>query len=416
MDEFRSEYLTMDDFDFDDKTVLLRLDLNSPIHPITGEIMGDQRFHSHVKTINSLKDSKVVIMAHQSRPGKDDFTSLRDHARRLEKILGRKVTFVDSLFGHEATKQIDAMKSGDILMLENTRFYSEDVTLDTSDMDTVEKTNMVRILSQHVDYFINDAFPAIHRDQVSLTGFTRKMPNVMGRLIEDEIRALYSFTRKNDGDKIAILAGAKIEDSIKVSESFLNNDITSYICVGGVVANAFMWASGMKIGKKNEDFIIKNNKNHDKLIKKCADLLKKHKERIIMPVDFILNPSKVRINMEDSIPYDQILADIGPDSIALFTEKIRSAASIFINGPMGMYEMSGYQSGTYEILGEIARSKGLTIAGGGHTISAIGILGVGKQIDHISTGGGALISYLSGEPMPVLEALKKSKQFYEKGE
>ena len=215
--------------------------------------------------------------------------------------------------------------------------------------------------------------------------------NVMGRLIEDEIRALYSFTRKNDGDKIAILAGAKIEDSIKVSESFLNNDITSYICVGGVVANAFMWASGMKIGKKNEDFIIKNNKNHDKLIKKCADLLKKHKERIIMPVDFILNPSKVRINMEDSIPDDQILADIGPDSIALFTEKIRSAASIFINGPMGMYEMSGYQSGTYEILGEIARSKGLTIAGGGHTISAIGILGVGKQIDHISTGGGVFV-------------------------
>ena len=109
MDEFRTDYLIMDDFDFKDKTVLLRLDLNSPIHPITGEIMGDQRFHSHVKTINRLKESKVVIMAHQSRPGKDDFTSLRDHARRLEKILGRRVIFVDSLFGHEATRQIDAM-------------------------------------------------------------------------------------------------------------------------------------------------------------------------------------------------------------------------------------------------------------------------------------------------------------------
>ena len=416
MDEFRNEYFTMDDFDFRGKTILLRLDLNSPIHPLTGEIMGDARFRSHIKTINSLKESRIIIMAHQSRPGKDDFTSLKDHSRRLEKIIGRKVAFIDSLFGSEVIRYIESMKNGDIVMLENTRFYSEDVTLDASDLDTIEKTNLVRILSGHVDYFINDAFPAIHRNQVSLTGFTRKIPNVMGRLIEDEIRALDAFTGKKNGKKIAILAGAKIDDSIAVSESFLKNKITSSVCVGGVVANAFLWASGRNIGKKNEDFIIKNNKNHDKLIKKCRELLEKYGNSIITPVDFILNPSKIRISLGEEIPNDQIMADIGPDSIALFTEKIRNAGSIFINGPMGMYEMDGYQSGTYEILEEIAKSKALTIAGGGHTISAIETIGLGKYIGHISTGGGALISYLSGEPMPVLEALKQSKKHFDKGE
>ena len=147
MDEFRNEYFTMDDFDFRGKTILLRLDLNSPIHPLTGEIMGDARFRSHVKTINSLKESRVIIMAHQSRPGKDDFTSLKDHSRRLEKIIGRKVAFIDSLFGSDVIRHIESMKNGDTVMLENTRFYSEDVTLDASDLDTIEKTNLVRILS-----------------------------------------------------------------------------------------------------------------------------------------------------------------------------------------------------------------------------------------------------------------------------
>lgn len=412
MEGNQEDFFNLDDFDMKGKTVLLRLDLNSPIHPLTGEIMSDTRFHSHVKTINRLKDSRVVILAHQSRPGKYDFVSLREHARVLQKILGRNVKFVDSLFGSEALAAIHSMRNGDILMLENTRFYSEDVVLDTSDFEVMEKTNFVRELSSACDFFVNDAFPAIHRNQTSLTGFTRVIPNIAGNLIQNETSSLNEFLNRKNGKKIAILAGSKIEDSIAVSRSFLLKNITEEILVGGVVANAFLWATGKDIGKKNRDFITKNNKKHEELIKTCRELVENYGDRIVMPEDFILNPSRARIHYLDKIPDDQILADIGPDTIAMFSEKIRGASAIFINGPMGMYELEDYSSGTYEILKEVARSEAMKIAGGGHTISAIETLKIQERIDHISTGGGALISYLSGEPMPVLEALKTSRKHF----
>ncbi len=413
MEGNQQDFFNLDDFDLRGKRVLLRLDLNSPIHPITGEIMSDTRFHSHVKTINRLKDSKVIILAHQSRPGKYDFVSLKEHARVLQKILGKSVKFMDSLFGSEVLQHIEKMKNGEILMLENTRFYSEDVVLDTSDFETMEKTNFVKALSSVCDYFVNDAFPAIHRNQTSLTGFTRLMPNIAGHLIHTEISALNEFLTRRKGKKIAILAGSKIEDSIAVSRSFLNKGITDEIIVGGVVANAFMWADGKDIGKKNRDFIIKNNKKYESLIKTCTELMEKYRDKIVLPEDFILNPSRTRIHCKEEVPEDQILADIGPDTIATFSEKIREADAIFINGPMGMYELEDYSSGTYEILKEVASSGAMKIAGGGHTISAIEALKLEEHFNHISTGGGALISYLSGEPMPVIEALRLSKNMFQ---
>lgn len=412
MEEDQEDFFGLDDFELRGKTILLRLDLNSPIHPITGEIMSETRFHSHVKTINRLKESKIVILAHQSRPGKYDFVSLKEHARVLQRIIGRNVKFVDSLFGSEAIRAIQTMKSGDIIMLENTRFYSEDVVLDTNDLEVMEKTNFVRNLSSVCDYFVNDAFPAIHRNQTSLTGFSRMIPNIAGLLIQTETSSLNEFLNRKNGKKIAILAGSKIEDSIAVSKSFLDKNITQEVIVGGVVANAFLWASGKGIGKKNQEFIIKNNKKYETLIKTCRKLIESYGDRIVMPVDFILNPSRSRVHYLDNIPDDQILADIGPDTIALFSEKIREASAIFINGPMGMYELEDYSSGTYEILKEVAKADAMKIAGGGHTISAIENLKIQESIDHISTGGGALISYLSGEPMPVLEALKVSRKHF----
>lgn len=412
MEGNQKDFFDLDDFELKGKTILLRLDLNSPIHPITGEIMSATRFHSHIETINRLKDSKVVILAHQSRPGKYDFVSLKEHARVLQRILGRNVKFVDSLFGSEAIRTIQSMKNGDIIMLENTRFYSEDVVLDTNDLEVMEKTNFVKNLSAVCDYFVNDAFPAIHRNQTSLTGFTRMIPNIAGHLIQTETSSLNEFLNRKNGKKIAILAGSKIEDSIAVSKSFLEKNITQEIIVGGVVANAFLWASGKDIGQKNRDFIIKNNKKHETLIKTCKELVEMYGDKIVMPEDFILNPSRSRVHYLDKIPDDQILADIGPDSIALFSEKIREASAIFINGPMGMYELDDFSSGTYEILKEVANAEAMKIAGGGHTISAIENLKIQDRIDHISTGGGALISYLSGEPMPVLEALKNSRKHF----
>ncbi len=406
------DFFTLNDFDLTGKTVFVRLDINSPINPETGEILGFQRFLSHLDTLKGLESSKVVLLAHQSRPGKNDFVSLRMHAKHLERFIGRKVEFIDQLFGDEVDRRVSEMADGDVIMLENTRFYSEEVTIDEDDLDTMEETNIVRRLSKLMDFYVMDAFPAIHRPQTSLIGFRRVKPNLAGRLVEREIRALQIFRSGNSRPKIAILAGAKINESINVASGFLEKGIVDRILVGGVVANAFLWASGLDIGKRNVDFIKKNNRNYQKLIDECSELLKKYGRKIVMPSDFILNPSEKRVEKGDSIPDDQVIADIGVDSIVSFSGEIEKAEAIFLNGPMGMYEIEEYSEGTKEVFLAVASSNGHTIAGGGHTLSALGKLGLLNKISHASTGGGALISYLSGEKMPVLEALRESRKIY----
>ena len=413
MSKYTGKFFTLDDFDFTGKCVYLRLDINSPINPISGDIMSSARFSSHLETIRELSGSKVVLVAHQSRPGKNDFTTLQKHAELMGKLTGRPVEFVDSLFGSQVRNKVKHMSPGDILMLENSRFYSEEIDVDAEDPAVVESTHIVRNLSDLFDYYVIDAFPAIHRAQTSLVGFRGIKPNIAGRLVEREVTMIDKFMDGEERPKLAILAGAKIDDSIAVSGSFLNDGIVDNIMVGGVVANAFLWAKGFNIGTKNKEFIMKNNKKHEVLLKTCKELLEKFDDHIILPDDFVLNPRGRMATIKDKIPDDQLIADIGLGSIARFTEYIREAKAIFLNGPMGMYEIEEYSVGTREILEAVAGSDALTIAGGGHTLGALEKLGLADQITHASTGGGALISYLSGEPMPVLESLVESRKKFE---
>ncbi|MHB8358590.1 MAG: phosphoglycerate kinase [Thermoplasmataceae archaeon] len=406
------DFFTMDDFDLEGKAVYLRLDINSPINPITNEIIGVSRFLSHTETISMLRHSKVVLIGHQSRPGKDDFTSMEDHSRQLQRIIGRKITFVDEMFSSSARKAISSMSEGEIIMLENSRFYSEETDIPGEDIERMEQSNIVRRLEPLFDYFVIDAFPAIHRSQTSLVGFHRLKPNIAGKLVEREVIMLDRFRFGRENPKIAVLAGSKIDDSIKVSKSFLDSGTVNSILTGGVVGNAFLWASGKDIGKRNRDFIIKNNRNHEKLVEICREILKEHSGKIIMPRDAVLSPSGRRVSMNEDIPDNETIADIGLDTIAQYSEVLESAGAIFMNGPMGIYEIPEYSVGTREVLTALASSDALKIAGGGHTLSALEHLGLIKRVDHASTGGGALISYLSGEPMPVLEALRESKRIF----
>lgn len=406
------DFFTMDDFDLEEKTIYLRLDINSPINPITNEIIGVSRFLSHTETINLIRHSKVVIVGHQSRPGKDDFISMEDHSRQLQRIIGRKITFVDELFSSSVRKAISTMSEGEIIMLENSRFYSEETDIPGEDIERMEQSNLVKKLEPLFDYFVIDAFPAIHRSQTSLVGFHRLKPNIAGKLVEKEVMMLDRFRFGRETPKIAILAGSKIDDSIKVSKSFLDSGTVDSIVTGGVVGNAFLWATGKDIGKKNREFIIKNNRNHEKLIEVCREIIRKYPGKIIMPLDAILSPSGKRVSLNGKIPDDETIADIGLDTIALFSGIIESAGAIFMNGPMGIYEIPEYSVGTREVLTSLASSDALKIAGGGHTLSALEHLGLMRRVDHASTGGGALISYLSGEPMPVLEALRESKRIF----
>ncbi|EQD31779.1 phosphoglycerate kinase, partial [mine drainage metagenome] len=249
------------------------------------------RFNAHVDTINELRGSKLVIIAHQSRPGKDDFVSLRAHASHLGMLIKKEIRFIDQLFGSAVTTSVQKMKPGEIIMLENSRFYSEEVSLDGADLETMVSSNIVRMLSPLMDYYVIDAFPAIHRPQITLTGFRSVKPNVAGRLIEREISALEKFRAPSTGKKVAILAGAKINESITVAGSFLEKGVVDHILAGGVVGNAFLYAIGKNIGERSLAFIKKNNKNYAELIKKCLDLYRKYPDRIILPDDAVLNPS-----------------------------------------------------------------------------------------------------------------------------
>ncbi|MEM0139192.1 MAG: phosphoglycerate kinase [Ferroplasma sp.] len=404
-------FYTMDDFSFSGKTVYLRIDINSPMNPVSGEILDDTRFHFYLDTIQELENSKVVIVSHQGRPGDNDFTGLRLHSDRLSKIIGRNVKFIDALFGSQVKKEISSMKNGDILMLENSRFYSEEVAIKFDD-ETMANTNIVKALSGLFDYYIIDAFATVHRPQTTLTGFKHIAPNIAGRLMESEIKHIDEFKMSELKPKIAVLGGAKISDAIKSSKLFMEKNIVDDIILGGVAGNIFLWASGFDIGKRNKEFIIKQNRQYETLLADCSDILSRYKEHIILPEDFILNPSQRLIGISDKVPSDELLADIGMKTVNKFSSIIKNAGSIFLNGPMGMYEIGEYSIGTREIFNYIAASGAKKIVGGGHTINAINNFGLKNDMGYISTGGGALINYLSGDSIPVIDSLIESKKIF----
>ncbi|MCK5548099.1 MAG: phosphoglycerate kinase, partial [Thermoplasmata archaeon] len=184
------DFFTLDDFNLEDKKVLLRVDINSPIDPTTGNILDDTRMKAHLSTLRDLKGTKLIILAHQSRPGKNDFTTMEKHAQRLSLLLGTKIKYVDSLYGSGAMKAVKKMKKGDALLLENTRFFSEEIALKNADIKKMGKSHIVQKLGSIADYFVIDCFAAAHRAQPSIIGFSEVCPTLAGRLMERELRML----------------------------------------------------------------------------------------------------------------------------------------------------------------------------------------------------------------------------------
>ncbi|MBW9223624.1 phosphoglycerate kinase [Methanothermococcus sp. SCGC AD-155-E23] len=411
-------FLTMDDFDFRGKRIALRVDINSPMDVSNYTILEDTRIRACKDTIEELSNegAKVVILAHQSRPGKKDFTPLYPHAKRLSRVLGRNVEYVDDLFGSHALNTIERMEEGDIVLLENVRFYAEEVmrewnTWDDSIPKRQGKTLMIRKLYPYFDYFINDAFAAAHRAQPSLVGLAYYMPAVAGRIMEREIRILSKILEDPEKPSIYILGGAKAEDSIEVIKNVLGNNSADKVLTTGIVANIFLIARGYDLGP-NRDTLVEMGYSH--LIDVARDLLDTYGERIEVPVDVALNVNgerkEVKLKMGERIEYP--IYDIGSETIEYYDGIIREARTIVANGPAGVFENRKFLKGTAEILKSIARSRAFKVIGGGHLSAAASIIGVADKIDHISTGGGACIQFLAGKKLPVIEVLKKSYREY----
>ena len=399
------QFYTIDDFDMDDKTVLVRVDINSPVDPNTGSLLDDTRIKLHAGTIDEIskKGAKTVILAHQSRPGKKDFTTLQQHAQALSKILKRPVDYVDDIFGSNARKRIIEMKKGDILLLENVRFYSEEILKREPSLQA--ETHMVKKLTPVADYFINDAFAAAHRSQPSLVGFALTLPSGAGRVMEIELNSLYNAVNNAEKPCIYVLGGVKVDDSIMVMENVLRNGSADYVLTTGLVANIFLWASGINIRKYNKQFI--KDRDYCNFVKKGKKMLKEFKGQIKVPVDVAICIDDKRAEYSVKKIPDKPIYDIGTDTITEYVKFIRDAKTIFANGPAGVFEKEGFSIGTEDLLNAIASSKGNSIIGGGHLAAAASHMGLSSGITHISSGGGASINLLAGEKLPVVEVLQK---------
>lgn len=395
------DYLTIDDMEIAGKTVLCRLDLNSPMDP-KGIILDDSRFKSHLLTLKELEGSKVVIMSHQSRPGKSDFTTMEPHSKLLSKLMRRNVDYIDDIFGSHAIDSIKKMSNGDIIMLENTRFYSEESLERTPKEHT--RTHMVRRLSAVCDIFLNDAFSVSHRSHLSVTGFTEALPSIAGRVMEKEIDSLNKGLSCSERPCVYVLGGTKVDDSIKVTKNVLEKGCADRVLVTGVVANVFLAASGVNIRSANMSFIEKQG--YLPQIDIAGELLGRFGDNILLPVDVALNKDEERVEEKvRKLNTDLPIHDIGIETMVKFSREISSAKTVIMNGPAGVFEKEPFALGTHELL-KAGTKSGFSVIGGGHIAAAAEQLGISGKFSHVSTGGGACIDYLAGEKLPGIEALK----------
>ena len=402
------KFLTLDDFDVKDKVVLVRVDFNSPVDPQTKKIIDDTRIRAHGETtIKELSErgAKVVVLAHQGRPGDPDFISLEQHAQILGRILGKPVKFVDDVYGERAKNAIRGLKSGEILVLDNVRNFPREAK--DAPPEEHAKSDLVANLAPLADLFVNDAFAAAHRSHASIVGFTVLLPSAAGRIMEKELKALSRVMESPEKPCIYILGGAKADDSLRISKYVLDNNIADHVLTAGITGHLFLVARGYDLGKPNME-LLEKNKLLD-LVPGIKELMDKYPGRIEAPVDLAIEVEGKRkeISVEE-LPTNYPIYDIGERAIKRYTELIMKAKSIVFSGPPGVFEREEFRKGTKALFEAIASSKAFSLIGGGHSIAAVQSLGLADKMGYISTAGGALIEFLMGRKLPGVVALEEA--------
>jgi len=403
-----AKFLTIDDLNFKNKVALVRVDFNSPIDPKTKKVLDDTRIRAHAQTtVKELceKGAKIVILAHQGRPGDPDFTPLKQHAEILGKILGKPVKYVDDLFGEKAQKAIKGLKSGEILVLENVRTFPDEQNKGTPEEHA--KSEFVQKLAPLGDVFVNDAFAAAHRAHISIVGFTAVLPSVAGRIMEKELKALGKVLEAPEKPCVYILGGAKADDSLEISRYVLKNNIADRILTGGVVGHLFLAAKGLNLGKPNMELLEKRELMG--LVPGIRELMNAYPGKIETPPDIAIEVEGKRKEITiERLPTNYPVYDIGAKTVKKYGDIIRGAKSIVISGPVGVFENVEFSLGTREIFKAIAASKAFSLVGGGHTVAAVEKLGLADKMSYVSTAGGALIEFLMGKRLAGVVALEKA--------
>jgi 3-phosphoglycerate kinase len=392
--------LTLEDLELNGKKVFLRVDFNVPLDE-NRQITDDNRIKAALPTIKYLlkNGARLILISHLGRPkgsASEEF-SLRPVAERLEKILGQKIVFSPAVLGPVAETAIDCLEAGDCLLMENIRFFPEEEKNDSQ---------FSKDLASLADIYINDAFGAVHRAHASTAGVARYFDQAAcGYLIKKELEFLTTLSENPKKPFCAIIGGAKVKDKIQVISSLLEK--ADSLLIGGGMAYTFLKVKGYKIGNSILD------EEHlglaEEMLKKADEL----KKTLLLPVDHIVadsfdNAAPFR-TVKGNLPDGVLGMDIGPETIDIYLRQIEKSGTVFWNGPMGVFEMSHFSKGTFEIARGMAANGGVTVVGGGDSVAAVNKANLAAKMSHISTGGGASLKYLEGKPLPGIEALTERK-------
>lgn len=396
--------LTLDDFETDGKTVFLRVDMNCPIDPVTMKIIETSRIREATESLKDLEGAKVVIASHQGRVGNKDYTGMENHAKVLEEILGRKIKYVEDVIGAEAQNAIKNMRDGDIILLDNVRLCAEE-NYEFSAADA-SKTIMVTRLSKLFDLCVLDSFPSSHRAHPSIIGFAHVLPACAGRLVEREVRKLDEILTVAKGPHVVVLGGSKVIDRLEAIKELIQNGRADQVLLTGVIANVFLRAQGrikFPLGIKREEEVVQ----------KAHSLIGEYPDVFSVPVDIAVERDGKRIEMDvRELVKGEAVFDLGPKTVEYYLKSIQGAGTVFMSGPAGFFENENFKFGTEELLKGVANSFATTIVSGGHLTAALKRYGLAEKINHISTAGGALVLYLTGVKLPMIQALEEAAERY----
>jgi len=398
---------TIDDLDLNNQRVLLRADLNAPMKQDSNgqmQITDDGRLKASVTTINDLRkmNSKIIILAHLGRPKgeRKPELSLKPIAKRLGELVGVAIKFIDDLNDASTLDVINAMQSGEIVMVENIRFEKDETS-----KDKTERQRLAQKLAQLGDAFVIDGFGVVHREQASVTDIARLLPKAAGRLVQAEQKAFDRVLNNPDRPYVVVLGGSKVSDKLGVINNLISK--VNKILIGGGMAFTFLKAQGYEVG----DSLLEVDRIEE--VKQLLQTAKDKDVEIVLPIDIVISTSLDGTSPVSEVDFDKIPVgqkglDIGSKTAELFAEKIRDAKTVVWNGPMGVFEVNAFAKGTKTVAQALANSAAYSVVGGGDSAAAIRLLGLDEsKFDHISTGGGASLELLEGKVLPGLAVLEE---------
>ena len=405
---------SIDEFDFSGKWVLLRPDINSPIDPVTKKIVNDKRIKATIPTIRDILDkgARLAIIAHQGDTlDYQNLIPMNEHAEKLSQYLGREVKYIDDVCGPAAQEAVKALRPGEAILLGNLRYLCEEISTFENAVklkaEEMLNTYLIRSLAPLFDYYVNDAFAAAHRNAPSMVAFQELLPTAGGRQLMEEYSALTKVMKAPVKPSVFVLGGAKISDAFGMMKQVLENGTADKIMACGITGEIMLWAMGKKLGSKKEKFLT--DRELHLFVEPAKEYLRDYPDKIEVPLDLAYEKDGERVEISaDQLPAEEMYMDIGEKTIAKYREILLNAGTIFVNGPAGVYENKLFEKGTKEIWNAIAEAPGYSVIGGGDTVSAASRFIDLSKISYVCTAGGAMVRFLSGKKLPLIEAMEKA--------